>query len=241
MTKPIAPPESLLAALPAELSLGLFAKARAISLSADQILFSAGEEGDGCYRVDAGLLKAAVTEPRGGERILAVIGPGSVVGELAMIDGGPRSASVVALRASKLSFISRAAFRAFGESRPDLYRYLTTLLAVRLRFTNDIVAARSFLSLKGRVAQVLLRLAEEFGRDVGQGRVVIQQKVSQDDLAGMVGIARENVSRILHDWASQSLVSRLSGYYCLEDKAAMQREAEDYLAPRRTSHQTNQG
>jgi hypothetical protein len=57
----------------------------------------------------------------------------------------------------------------------------------------------------------------------------------------MVGIARENVSRILHDWASQSLVSRLSGYYCLEDKTAMQREAEDYLAPRRTSHQANQG
>jgi CRP/FNR family cyclic AMP-dependent transcriptional regulator len=164
MAKSIAALEGLLAALPADLSHGLFAKAHTIPLSADQILFSAGDKGDGCYHIDQGLLKASVTEPGGGERILAVLGPGSVVGELSMIDGVPRSASVIALRDSKLSFISRAAFQAFGEARPELYRYLTTLLARRLRFTNDIVAATSFLSLKGRVARVLLSLAEEFGR-----------------------------------------------------------------------------
>ena len=236
MAKSTAVPESLLAALPADLSHGLFAKARPVSLSADQTLFSAGEEGDGCYRVDEGLLKASVTEPGGGERILAMLGPGSVVGELSMIDGVPRSASIIALRDSKLSFISRTAFQAYGESRPELYLSLTHLLARRLRFTNDIVAATSFLSLKGRVARVLLNLAEEFGRDVGQGRVVIQQKVSQDDLAAMAGIARENVSRILHDWMSHSLVSRHSGYYCLEDKAVFKREAENHLSSRhRTS------
>jgi CRP/FNR family cyclic AMP-dependent transcriptional regulator len=92
-----------------------------------------------------------------GERILTVLGPGSVVGELSMIDGVPRSASVVALRDSKLSFISRAALHAFGESRPELYRSLLILLAHRLRFTNDIVAVASFLSVKGRVAHVLFR------------------------------------------------------------------------------------
>jgi CRP-like cAMP-binding protein len=233
MAKSIAALEGLLAALPADLSHGLFAKAHTIPLSADQILFSAGDKGDGCYHIDQGLLKASVTEPGGGERILAVLGPGSVVGELSMIDGVPRSASVIALRDSKLSFISRAAFQAFGEARPELYRYLTTLLARRLRFTNDIVAATSFLSLKGRVARVLLSLAEEFGRDVGQGHVVIQQKVSQDDLAAMAGIARENVSRVLRDWTSHSLVSRISGYYCLEDKAVFKRATEDYLVTRR--------
>jgi CRP/FNR family transcriptional regulator, cyclic AMP receptor protein len=82
----------------------------AVSLSADQTLFLSGEEGDGCYRIDEGLLKASVTEPGGGERILAMLGPGSVVGELSMIDGVPRSASIIALRDSKLSFISRTAF-----------------------------------------------------------------------------------------------------------------------------------
>jgi len=224
-----AAPDSLLAALPAELSQGLFANARTVSLAADQTLFLAGDEGDGCYRVEEGLLKASMAEPGGGERILAVLGPGSVVGELSMIDGAPRSASVIALSGSKLSYVSRFAFEAFGRLRPELYRHLTTLLAHRLRYTNDTVAATSFLSVKGRVARAMLTLADEFGRDVGQGRVVIQQKVSQGDLAAMAGTARENVSRVLNDWAHRSLLSRLAGHYCLENKAVFKREAEDYV------------
>jgi CRP/FNR family transcriptional regulator, cyclic AMP receptor protein len=227
MAKPIPPSESLLAALPTELSQSLFAKARPVSLKADQTLFMVGDEGDGCYRVEEGLLKASIAAPGGGERILAILGPGSVVGELSMIDGGPRSASVTALRDSKLSFVGRSAFEAFGQSRPELYRHVATLLAQRLRDTDDALVATNFLSLKGRLARALLSLAEAFGRDIGQGRILIRQKVSQSDLAAMAGIARENVSRVLNDWTSRSLVRRLAGYYCLDDRAALQRETEE--------------
>jgi len=227
MTKPTPRLESLLAALPTELSQSLFAKARPLSLKADQTLFVAGDEGDGCYRVEEGLLKASIAAPAGGERILAVLGPGSVLGELSMIDGGPRSASVTALRDSKLSFVGRAAFEVFGQARPDLYRHVATLLARRLRDTDEALVATNFLSVKGRVARALLSLADAFGRDLGQGRILIRQKVSQSDLAAMAGIARENVSRVLHDWASRSVVSRLAGYYCLENVAALKRELEE--------------
>ena len=227
MAKPAPRLESLLAALPPELSQSLFAKARPLALKADQTLFVAGDEGDGCYRVEEGLLKASIAAPAGGERILAVLGPGAVVGELSMIDGGPRSASVTALRDSKLSFVGRTAFEAFGQSRPDLYRHVATLLARRLRDTDDALVATNFLSVKGRVARALLSLADAFGRDLGQGRILIRQKVSQSDLAAMAGIARENVSRVLHDWASRSVVSRLAGYYCLENVAALKREFEE--------------
>jgi len=208
------------------LSQSLFAKARPLSLKADQTLFVAGDEGDGCYRVDEGLLKASIAAPAGGERILAILGPGSVVGELSMIDRGPRSASVTALRDSKLSFVGRTAFEAFGQSRPDLYRHVATLLARRLRDTDDALVATNFLSVKGRVARALLSLADAFGRDVGQGQTLIRQKVSQSDLAAMAGIARENVSRVLHEWETRSLVKRLAGYYCLENRSVLQHEAE---------------
>jgi CRP-like cAMP-binding protein len=218
--------ESLLAELPEELSQSLFAKARPLSLKADQTLFVAGDEGDGCYRVDEGLLKASIAAPAGGERILAILGPGSVVVELSMIDRGPRSASVTALRDSKLSFVGRTAFEAFGQSRPDLYRHVATLLARRLRDTDDALVATNFLSVKGRVARALLSLADAFGRDVGQGQTLIRQKVSQSDLAAMAGIARENVSRVLHEWETRSLVKRLAGYYCLENRSVLQHEAE---------------
>jgi CRP/FNR family cyclic AMP-dependent transcriptional regulator len=227
MAKPTPRPESLLAALPTELSQSLFAKARPVALKADQTLFMVGDEGDGCYRVEEGLLKASIAAPAGGERILAILGPGSVVGELSMIDRGPRSASVTALRDSKLSFVGRSAFEAFGQSRPELYRDVASLLARRLRDTDDALVATNFLSVKGRLARALLSLAEAFGRDIGQGRILIRQKVSQSDLAAMAGIARENVSRVLNDWTSRSLVRRLAGYYCLDDRAALQRETEE--------------
>jgi CRP-like cAMP-binding protein len=225
MTKPTVPPDNLLAALPPEVVQGLFARARSQSLSADQMLFLAGDDGDGCYRVEEGLLKACVVVPGGGERILAIFGAGSIVGELSVLDGAPRSASVIALRDSKLSFISRAVFAEFGESMPELYRHVTMLLAHRLRDTNNALVATSFLSLKGRVARALLSLAEAFGHDVGSGRILVRQKVTQSDLAAMAGIARENVSRILKDWTNHGLITRLAGYYCLEKKSAIEREA----------------
>jgi CRP/FNR family transcriptional regulator len=156
MAKPEILASSILDALPSELSRGLFAQGRSLSLDADQTLFLAGDEGDGCYRVEEGLLKASVAAPNGGERILAILGPGSMVGELSMIDGGPRSASVIALRDAKLCYVSKADFEAIGKSRPEIYRHVMRMLARRLRDTNSALAASSFLSVKGRVARALL-------------------------------------------------------------------------------------
>src|SRR6476620_2619331 len=226
MAKPAPRLESLLAALPAELSQSLFAKARPLSVKADQTVFMVGDEGDGCYRVEEGLLKASVAAPSGGERILAILGPGSMVGELSMIDGGPRSASVIALRDAKLCYVSKADFEAIGKSSPEIYRHVMRMLARRLRDTNDALAASSFLSVKGRVARALLNLAAAFGKAVGSVRILIRQKVNQSDRAAMAGIARENVSRVLKDWSDHGMVSRLAGYYCLEQKEAIQRQAE---------------
>jgi CRP-like cAMP-binding protein len=143
-----------------------------------------------------------------------------------MIDGAPRSSSVCAVRESALRFVSRADFQAFGENHPDIYRHIVSVLAKRLRDTNLVVVAASFLTLKGRVARALITLAEAFGHDVGGGRIVIRQKVSQGDLAAMTGIARENVSRILNEWKRLKIISRVSAYYCLEQRAALEREAE---------------
>ena len=218
--------ESLLSGLPGHLSANLFNAATAVKLAADETLFMAGDAGDGCYRVDEGLLKVTMVSRAGGERILAFLGKGAIVGELSILDDLPRSASVVAVRAAELSFLSRAAFEDFAKTHPEIYKSLVTLLAARLRETDAVIAAGSFLPLRGRVALTLLELAHEFGQDVGGGRIVIRQKIGQSDLAAMAGIARENVSRILNDWKRRKLVSRLSGYYCLENKAQLQQEAE---------------
>src|SRR6185437_15867881 len=112
----------LLSELPEALSAGLLAGAKPVTLLTDQTLFSAGDPGDGCYRVNEGLLKVSITSPNGAERILAILGPGSIVGDMAMIDERPRSASVTGLRDCKLAFISRAAFEAFAAIQPAIYK-----------------------------------------------------------------------------------------------------------------------
>jgi CRP-like cAMP-binding protein len=225
MAKAPATSDTLFSILPADISASLFGQGRVVHLAPHQTLFLAGDPGDGCYLVEDGLLKVNVVSPAGGERILAILGPGALVGDLSMIDGKPRSASVGAVRESKLRFVSRAAFDEFARKQPEVYRYITAMLARRLRDIDDALTASSFLPLKGRAARALLSLADAFGKDLGSGRILIHQKVSQSDLAAMAGIARENVSRILQDWTRRSLLTRLAGYYCLENKSALERDS----------------
>jgi CRP-like cAMP-binding protein len=215
---------NLFSVFPEPLSARLFATAKHVKLAADEVLFLAGDPGDGCYHVEQGLLKVSIIGPSGAERILAILGAGAIVGELSTIDGLPRSASVSAVRDSELSFISRTSFDTFAQDHPEVYKHMVSLLASRLRDTDHVLAAGSFLPLKGRVARALFDLSEAFGQPVGNGRILIRQKISQSDVAAMAGIARENVSRILNEWIRLKLITRLSGYYCLEDRSKLESE-----------------
>ncbi len=211
---------------PPEVVAKLFGQARPVALARNRTLFRAGDACDGCYQIIDGLVKITIlAEHR--ERILAILGPGALVGELSLIDGERRSASVTAIRDARLAFVSREAFEAFAKANPEVYRHISVLLARNLRNNNNALVASSFLSVKGRAARALLSLADAFGEDVGGGRILIHQKISQGDLAAMAGIARENLSRILQEWMRQALIKRLASYYCVENKAGLEREAED--------------
>ena len=216
----------ILPALPEHLSMLLFASMELRHLDAGEVLFAAGDSGDGCYRLEHGLLKVVISSPRGDERILAILRPGALAGELAVIDGRPRSASVVAVRACELSFISRAVFEKCTQQHPEIYRYLVNVLAARLRETDDAVAAASFMTVKARLARTLLELGELLGEEQDSGRVVIRHKIQQSDLAAMAGVARENVSRVFSDWTRRKVMTRSSGYYCLNDIATLKRSVD---------------
>jgi CRP/FNR family cyclic AMP-dependent transcriptional regulator len=218
--------ETPFSVLPADFVAALFRQARTVALPRNQALFRAGDPCDGCYRIVEGLLKVTAAAPSRRERILAIVGPRALVGELSMIDGAARSASVTAIRDSRLSFVTRAAFESFAQANPEVYRQISALLARHLRDNNNALVATSFLSVKGRAARALLSLADAFGEDVGSGRILIHQRISQGDLAAMAGIARENLSRILQEWMRNALIKRLASYYCVENKTALEREAE---------------
>src|SRR5215217_4680619 len=128
---------AILPTLPGALSSLLFASAAPHHVRADEALFRFGDAGDGCYRLEKGLLKILVTSPDGEELIISFIKPGEMVGELAVIDGLQRSATAVAVKDCELSFISRDVFKTATETRPELFRCLVDALAARLRETNE--------------------------------------------------------------------------------------------------------
>ena len=210
--------------MPEPLSTSLFAGAASRHLKAGEALLVAGAPGDGCYRLEQGLLKVVVTSSWGEERILAMLGPGQIVGELAIIDSRPRCASVFAVRDCELSFISRAVFEERAMLHPEIYRYLVNVLATRVREADEAVAATSFLTVQARLARALLELGKYFGQDDGAGRVVIHHNISQSDLAAMAGVARENVSRVMSNWKRNKVVARSSGLYCLIDITSLKRD-----------------
>jgi CRP/FNR family cyclic AMP-dependent transcriptional regulator len=235
---------NLLSALPKRLSFHLFAAAPLHSLGKGQVLFRSGDAGDGCYRLEQGLVKITVTSPQGEERIIAILGSGAIVGELSMIDGLPRSASVVTFHNSTFRFVSRAAFEKCMQAHPEISKYLMTTLASRLREANEGLAATSFLTVKGRVARALLELADCLETDnasarncptcptcptcakCGLGHILLGQRINQGDLAAMAGVARENVSRTMGEWRRRKLVLRSSNFYCITDRAELERETD---------------
>src|SRR6476620_5081921 len=157
--------------LPKEIASELFASATFHRLKAGDTLFQTGDAGDGCYRLDKGLLKVSLISPQVRERIIAIITPGAVVGDLAVIDGLPRSASVHALTDCELRFLSRAAFERLAQDHPEIHQYLVKLLAARLRQADEIIASLAFLPANARVAYALLGLAENLGEETDSGAV----------------------------------------------------------------------
>ncbi|MGH6711653.1 MAG: Crp/Fnr family transcriptional regulator, partial [Bradyrhizobium sp.] len=216
---------NFLSGLPETLFLKLFNEATECILPSGDSLFRAGDPGDGCYRIQTGLVKIVVASQQGEERIISLLGPGAIVGELSVIDGEPRSASVFAVSDCLMSFVSRARFEKFTEAHPELTSYLVRTLALRLRKADEALAATTFLTVKGRLARALLNLAEYAGKEYN-GRIELRHKISQGDLAAMAGVARENVSRTMSDWRKRDIVTRSSDYYCIVDRKALAREME---------------
>lgn len=215
---------SILTDLPPVYSKRLLEGATSVTLHDGEALFRKGDAGDGCYWLQAGLLKVSVVSPEGEKRTLAILAPGAIVGELAMIDGLPRSADVHAIDECRLTFVSRSAFVECLNENPALYAHVCSALSGRLRQANEEAAAASFLTVKARIARTILRLAEYLGEEPDGEHIAIRHRFSQNDIAAMAAIARESVNRTMHEWREKGIVSVPSRSTMVVHKARLQRE-----------------
>ena len=227
MVSPTRFSHNLLLGLPREYSSRLLAKAPVIFVKQGKALFEIGAAADGCYYLEHGVLKVSIASPEGGaERIVAILGPGAIVGELAMIDGLPSSATVQALRDCKLTFLTISAFLECLQEDPNIHSHLVTTLVERLRQTDEELAAASFLTLEARVARALLQFAKYLGEPGDTpDQVIIPQRIRQDDLAALAHVARENVSRILSMWRKRKVIEQSSASIYIIHKTRLEREA----------------
>jgi len=204
----------------------MLAAARPVVLRDREVLFHAGDAGDGCYLVRSGVVKASVVARDGQERLLAILGPGALIGELALIDDEPRSATVSALRPARLMHLPKAVFFRIADAHPVIYRQALRLLSQRLRGTNDSVVAQGTVTVAGRVARAFVSLAEGLGEHQPDGRIVIGQRVTQTDIAAMAGVARENASRAVNELLRGGLLGRTKGFYVILKPTALLDMAE---------------
>lgn len=165
------------------------------------ILMHEGEPPDAMYIVTDGRVKIYVSDAEGKELVLDTLSPGEFFGELALIDGSPRSATVVTTTETTISKILKTDFDHCLQASPKIAVNLLKILSRRIRTMNDNIKDLALLDVYGRVARTILRLAQE------RNGVLITDPITQQELANMVGASREMVSRVIKTLKSEGYIS----------------------------------
>ena len=192
-------------ALPEPLLAEIAQRAPTRTFLRNAIILTEGDENDTLYVLLSGRAKVYVADDQGHELQVNQIGPGEYFGDVTL-DGGPRSASVMALEPCRCAVVKRKELSRFMCEHPDFALHVTRKLAHRVRALTSGMRDLALMDVYGRVARLLLDLAEEV-----DGQLVIEEKLTQKDIAQRVGASREMISRILSDLSAGGYVRKENG------------------------------
>jgi CRP/FNR family transcriptional regulator, cyclic AMP receptor protein len=170
-------------------------------------VITAEERGDSVYVILEGTAKVYVTHTDGTEVILAILGPGEIVGEMSAADSLGRSASVLTLEDSTVLWMDRHTFLSSMEEMPTIARNLVGILSRRLRLADTHTRSLAALDVHGRVAAQLLAFAREYGEPLPDGGTLIPLRLTQTDLAALVGASRVRVNQTLGYYRKRGSIS----------------------------------
>jgi CRP/FNR family transcriptional regulator, cyclic AMP receptor protein len=171
-----------------------------------EVIFHVGDPGDALFIIVTGQVKISVPSETGDEAILATLGPGDVFGELALLDGAPRSATATALSAMEAVVLPRDRFRDLVATEPAVRDALLASLAAELRRLTNHVEELHFLDITGRLAACLVRLTSDGGTPIGDGEIRLRTSLTQGDLAAMVGSTRQSVNKLLGQFTADGYI-----------------------------------
>jgi CRP/FNR family cyclic AMP-dependent transcriptional regulator len=164
------------------------------SVTRSTMVMAAGDATDSLYIILSGRLKVMMSDAEGKEVILAILGPGEFFGEMGLIDDEPRSASVVALEACELLGITKRDFKKALSENFEMTMAVMRGLVRRLREADRKIGSLALLDVYGRVARLLLDMAETI-----DGEKIVTKRLPKQDIAKMIGASREMVSRVMKD------------------------------------------
>jgi CRP/FNR family transcriptional regulator/CRP/FNR family cyclic AMP-dependent transcriptional regulator len=186
-------------------------------------IFHINDPGNALFILKNGLVKITIEDQSGREIILRILYPTDFFGEMALVDGMPRSATVTAQEPSDALIIYRDQFVELIEKSPKILLDMAAVLSRRLRKVNELIRSLAFYDVYGKVARVLLNLATERGRATEQG-TMIDLRLTQQELAELAGMSRETMTRTLRDFQQAGCVSIDSGIITILEIDMLQRE-----------------
>ena len=193
-----------------------------IRYRAGESVFRQGDPGNAIYAVVTGRIRISAGTADGREMSLNIMEPGDTFGEIALLDGGTRTATATATEPSELVSIRRDHFVGLLEREPRVALELLRLCGERLRWTSGLVEDAAFLDAPARLAKRLLGLGELHGQRAAAGLTV---KISQEDLATFLGVSRQLVNQQLQGWKAKGWVALGRGSVTIHEEAALRQAA----------------
>ncbi len=201
----------------------LVARSRIERCRRGKTIFRRGSAGAAMMAVLRGSVKICTVSRNGKEAVLNVIGPGQVFGEIAVLDGGPRTADAVALTDSDILVLDRRDFLPVMRAHPELAQRLLEVLCGRLRKTSEQLEDAFFLDMPGRLAKALLSAQTPGPGGAGGAAQVL---LTQREIGEMIGTARESVNKLLHTWERAGIVALRRGAIAVKKPEALKGLAE---------------
>jgi CRP/FNR family cyclic AMP-dependent transcriptional regulator len=202
----------------------LFAQFEVVDLARDQVLFEEGQPCDALYIILRGKIMLGRAAANGGPDPIRVMGKLDQFGEESLYDGRRQTATATAIIRSHVARLPQAALMRLARTEPQVARHLLESLARRLCDAEFRMIALATLSVRARVADQLLDLAQRFG-PVGRGPVQVAHGLTQQELASLVGASRGSVNRVLADFSARGLITARLGRVAILDRASLAREA----------------
>ena len=189
-----------------------------------QIVFHKGDESGGLYIIKTGRIKVFLPSAQGEDVILTILSKDEVIGELSLLDGTKRSATISVIEDCEVLYLSRDDFLNFLSTNFDAVKNMFSMITKRLRDTNDQLEEAYYLDITSRIARKIIALSKQFGIEE-KGIVRISVKITQKDLASMVGATRESVNKQLNLMKKNGLIDMKNGYISILNPDRLTRRA----------------